>query len=93
MDINDEQLEQILNSPDSMEKLEQTIQEQLTPVKLNRKQRRNLAKKGGKQGRESFDAVAATAKKMAYIDLIKKLQKLNEKKENENERTDTSEEN
>lgn len=53
-------------------------------IKLNRAQRRKLAKKGGKKGRQQLDTVTETAKKLNYIDLIEKLRTLNEKKENEN---------
>lgn len=52
---------------------------------LNRKQRRALAKKAGKRGRNVIETVSDTATKLNYIDLIQKLRKLNEKKEKENE--------
>lgn len=50
---------------------------------MNREQRRAVKKKMGKKGREEFDLIADTAKKLNYIDLIQKLRKLNEEKENE----------
>lgn len=49
----------------------------------NRAERRALAKKLGKKGREQFGSISETAKKLNYIDLIQKLREIN--KENENE--------
>ena len=49
----------------------------------NRAERRALAKKLGKKGREQFGTISETAKKLNYIDLIQKLREMN--KENENE--------
>lgn len=51
----------------------------------NRAERRALAKKLGKKGREQFGTISETAKKLNYIDLIQKLREMN--KENENEDT------
>ena len=50
----------------------------------NRAQRRAFAKKLGKSGRAKMGTISETAKKLNYIDLIEKLRKLNEEKENEN---------
>ena len=47
---------------------------------LNRKQRRGLVKKFGK---DKFEAIKDTSTKLSYIDLIQKLRKLNEQKEKE----------
>ncbi len=55
---------------------------------LNRAQRRLLAKKQKKQkglSKEAVEAIADTTKKINYIDLIQRLQKLNEKNKGENE--------
>lgn len=49
----------------------------------NRAERRALAKKMGKKGREQFGTISETARKLNYIDLIQKLREMN--KENENE--------
>lgn len=51
----------------------------------NRAERRALAKKLGKKGREQFGTISETARKLNYIDLIQKLRDMN--KENENEDT------
>ena len=51
----------------------------------NRAERRALAKKLGKKGREQFGTISETARKLNYIDLIEKLREMN--KENENEDT------
>ena len=48
-------------------------------------ERRALAKKLGKKGRDQFGTISETAKKLNYIDLIQKLREIN--KENENEDT------
>lgn len=77
---------------ENLEQIEAELAKQLeTPVKLNRKQRRALLKKGGKKGRQQLDAVTETAKKLNYIDLIQKLQELNKKREEE-DNAGTSEE-
>lgn len=62
-----------------------------TKVPMNRAQRRALKKKLGAKkyaelvanGGNEAEAIAETAKKLNYIDLIQKLRKLNEEKENE----------
>ena len=54
----------------------------------NRAERRALAKKIGRKGREQFGTISETAKKLNYIDMIQKLRELNEKKEKENENTE-----
>jgi hypothetical protein len=51
----------------------------------NRAERRALAKKLGKKGRQDFGTISETAKKLNYIELIQKLRQLNEEKEQENE--------
>lgn len=53
----------------------------------NRAERRMLAKKMGKKGREQFGTISETARKLSYINLIQNLRELNEKKENENNET------
>ena len=50
----------------------------------NRAQRRAFAKRLGKSGRAKMGTISETAKKLTYINLIEKLRKLNEEKENEN---------
>lgn len=60
-------------------------------LKLNRAQRRALAKKNKGKGKKfptpqaQIDEINETAKKLNYIDLIQKLRKLNEEKAKENE--------
>ena len=53
---------------------------------LNRAQRRALAKKAKNKGlsKSAQDNIAETTKRLNYIDLIQRLRKLNEEKENEN---------
>lgn len=65
--------------------------------KLNRKQRRALAKKM-KNKDNAFNnlelkTIADTAKQIDYIDLIQRLQALNKKKEEENKNEATNEDN
>ena len=55
----------------------------------NRAQRRAFAKKLGKSGRAKMGTISETAKKLTYINLIEKLRKLNDEKENENYETTT----
>ena len=52
-------------------------------IVLNRKQKRKLMKKAGKQGRDQIQNITDTSTKLGYIDLIQKLRKLNEQKEKE----------
>lgn len=49
----------------------------------NRAERRALAKKMGKKGREQLGTISETARKLNYIDLIQKLREMNKEKENE----------
>ena len=53
----------------------------------NRKERRALRKRLGKKGREQQDIITDTARKLNYIDLIQRLRKMNEEKENEEDET------
>lgn len=46
---------------------------------LNRAQRRALAKKKDRSGRNQLEIITETAKKMNYINLIQKLRELNQK--------------
>lgn len=62
---------------------EQKIREQMP--KLNRAQRRALAKKTGNKALAAAPVITETAEKLNYIDLIQKLRDLNAKKEQENE--------
>lgn len=57
------------------------IDKQLVP--RNRAERRAFAKKAGKKGRQQFDLITETARKLNYIDLIQKMRQLNEEKEKE----------
>lgn len=54
---------------------------------LNREQRRKLEHKAGKSGRAAIGETAEAIKKMYYVNLIQKLQELNEKRRKENEGT------
>lgn len=55
----------------------------------NRAERRALAKKLGKKGREQFGTISETARKLNYIDLIQKLREINKENENENTTQDS----
>ena len=58
--------------------------------KMNRAQRRFIAKKAGKRGREQMETISEAAKKLTYINLIEGLRKLNKEKEKENENEATN---
>ena len=73
----------VVDDPNAIDNIKQFLSDKMG-LKLNRKQRRKLAKKAGKKGRQSTATVADTVKKLNYIDLIEKLRILNEKKEQEN---------
>ena len=89
-EVGAESLDEMLKNID---KTLQRIREKQPP--MNRAQRRALKKKlGAKKYAEMVgengdvvEAVTETAKKLNYIDLIQKLRKLNEEKENENGET------
>lgn len=61
--------------------------------KLNRAQRRALAKKTKNKSLSAASAITDTAEKLNYIDLIQKLRELNAKKEKENEEYENADEN
>ena len=63
----------------------QITNESLPP--MNRAQRRAWNKKNKKKNKAAFNAITDTAKKLDYIDLIQRLRKLNERKNEENEAT------
>lgn len=56
----------------------------------NRAERRKFAKKLGKSGREKMGTISETAKKLAYINLIQNLRKMNEEKENNEDTIENS---
>ena len=90
-EVGAESLDEMLKNIE--DKTLQHIREKQPP--MNRAQRRALKKKlGAKKYAEMVgengdvvEAVTETAKKLNYIDLIQKLRKLNEEKENENGET------
>ena len=61
--------------------------------KLNRAQRRALAKKTKNKSLTAAPTIVDTAEKLNYIDLIQKLRELNAKKEKENEDYEDADEN
>ena len=77
--------------PTSVEEIETTVASSLDNIEYkhyNRAQRRAMAKKMGRKGREQFGTISETARKLTYIDLIEKMRKLNEENE-KNEQTTT----
>ena len=95
--ITEEQAREEVNAPTVDEILKKIQDKTLEKIRsqqppMNRAQRRALKKKVGAKkyaemlgnGMNEVEAVVETAKKLNYIDLIQKLRKLNEKKENEN---------
>lgn len=99
--ITVEQAEQEVGAPTDYEVLknieEKTLEKiRKTQVPMNRAQRRALKKKvGAKKYAEMVangdvvETISDTVKKLNYIDLIQKLRKLNEEKENDNGETTT----
>ena len=80
------------DEPINLEEIETTVANSLKETDYrprNRAERRRIAKKLGKRGRESLGTISETAKKLNYIELIEKLRELNEKKEhNEDKATE-----
>ena len=64
------------------------IQEQMPP--MNRAQRRAWLKKHKKRIKTTAETVAETAQKLNYIELIKKLREINERKEKEIEENENT---
>ncbi len=84
-EFNLEYNEEELDSPETLEAVESMITSQIEENSIppmNRAQRRALAKKMGKKGREQLGAIGNTAQKLNYIDLIQKLRELNKKENN-----------
>ena len=82
-------LTNMLNDPESLDKVEQQIKEDMAARQaalkpMNREQRRKLMKRAGKAGRQQMASINETTKKLNYINLIEQLRELNKKKENEN---------
>lgn len=76
----------LITEPDNIntivEETTSTIENKIEQLPFsNREQRRAFMKKFGKTG----ETISGTAKKFAYIDLIQKLRKLNEKENGKNE--------
>lgn len=81
--------EQELDSPETLEAVQSMITSQIdensVPM-MNRAQRRTMAKRMGKKGREQIGTISETAKKLNYIELIQRLREMNKEKEiNDNE--------
>lgn len=74
---------QIYFAPDAKEKIEAALKARQIKGPRNRKERRALMKKMGKENYNEIMAISETAAKLDYIDLIQKLRELNKKKENE----------
>lgn len=62
-------------------------------MKMNRKQRRALLKKMGKEKYEAMNDISDAVTKINYIDLIERFRKLNEQKENEENDVDVTKNN
>lgn len=76
--------EKKLDSKETLDEVTTLIKNDVeSRTKMNRAQRRKLQHKMGKAGRNQFNTIAETTKKLNYIDLIQKLRELNKKKENE----------
>ena len=75
--------DQIYFAPNAKEKIEAALKARQLKGPQNRKERRALMKKMGKENYNEFMAISETAAKLDYIDLIQKLRELNKKKENE----------
>ena len=87
--VGGETSEDILNNITTFTK--KRIEE--TSSHMNRAQRRKLMKKLGKKNRGNIEVVSNMAEKLNYIDLIQKLRKLNEQKDKEIEKNESSNEN
>jgi len=87
-EFNLEYNEEELDSPETLEAVEQFITsniEKNSIPQMNRAQRRALAKKVGKNGRSQLGTISETARKLNYIDLIQKLREINNKQREVND--------
>ena len=103
--ISIEEAEEQVGAPTEQEVLEKIADKTVekinnTRVPMSRAQRRALKKKVGTKkyaemvaNGDVVEAITDTAKKLNYIDLIQKLRKLNEEKENEKDGEATIEDN
>lgn len=83
-----------IESAQTLEEVTDEVKKTINPQRpMNRAQRRAAAKRAGRKGRAKIDLVTETATYLNYIDLIQKLRKLNERKEEENNNEDSTEHN
>lgn len=75
--------DQVYFTPDAREQIKTALKARQLKGPQNRKERRALMRKMGKNNYNEFMAISETAAKLDYIDLIQKLRELNKKKENE----------
>lgn len=83
-----------IENAQTLEEVTDEVKKTVNPQRpMNRAQRRAAAKRAGRKGRAKIDLVTETATHLNYIDLIQKLRKLNERKEEENNNEDSTEHN
>ena len=83
-----------IENAQTLEEVTDEVKKTINPQRpMNRAQRRAAAKRAGRKGRAKIDLVTETATHLNYIDLIQKLRKLNERKEEENNNEDSTEHN
>lgn len=80
-----------IENAQTLEEVTDEVKKTINPQRpMNRAQRRAAAKRAGRKGRAKIDLVTETATHLNYIDLIQKLRKLNERKEEENNNEDST---
>ena len=83
-----------IENAQTLEEVTDEVKKTINPQRpMNRAQRRAAAKRAGRKGRAKIDLVTETATHLNYIDLIQKLRKLNERKEEENDNENSTEHN
>ena len=81
-----------IENAQTLEEVTDEVKKTINPQRpMNRAQRRAAAKRAGRKGRAKIDLVTETATHLNYIDLIQKLRKLNERKEEENNNENSTE--
>jgi len=73
----------------SIEEIEKMAANNIMPHK-NRAERRAIAKKLGKKGRENLNYISEITRKLNYINLIEGIKKLNEKNKELEKNEDTN---
>lgn len=90
--LTKDRIQDIIDETNNLEQVEKAFElVSVSGPRLNRKQKRYLKKKQGQKNVNAINEIAATTKKLNYINLIQGLRKLNEKRRQEDNERSTEE--